>query len=70
MTIAMMLQLIAVNAAVLLIGFAIGADLKKILEENKRDKELEAIEDMRRRNNMETLEFWKTWRVKNETDTE
>ncbi|MBQ7265120.1 MAG: hypothetical protein IJS61_03390 [Firmicutes bacterium] len=70
MTIAMMLQLIAVNAAVLLIGFAIGADLKKILEENKRDKELEALEDMRRRNNMETLEFWKTWRVKNETDTE
>lgn len=70
MTIAMMLQLIVVNAAVLLIGFAIGADLKKILEENKRDKELEALEDMRRRNNMETLEFWKTWRVKNETDTE
>lgn len=69
MTIAMMLQLIVVNAAVLLIGFAIGADLKKILEENKRDKELEALEDMRRRNNMETLEFWKTWRVKNETDT-
>ena len=70
MTIGTLLQLILANTAVFLVGFAIGADLKKISEENKIEREMEKFEDMRKRNNMETLEFWKTWRIKNETDGE